>query len=58
MDSPKPVSASGIGHANVRTRLTGLYGDTFEFAMRNGRAGGEISVSLPYVASSSAEKTP
>ena len=44
------VARSGIGIANVRTRLRGLYGDAFEFEMRNAERGGvEVSVSLPYV---------
>lgn len=49
---PAQLSASGIGHTQVRTRLTSLYGDAFEFTMSNGKAGGvEVSVSLPYVVS-------
>jgi two-component system, LytTR family, sensor kinase len=44
------LSALGIGHTHVRTRLTSLYGDDFEFTMRNGKVGGvEVTVSLPYV---------
>jgi two-component system, LytTR family, sensor kinase len=43
-------SNSGIGNANVRTRLTSLYGEAFEFTMRNGKTGGvEVSLSIPYV---------
>jgi LytS/YehU family sensor histidine kinase len=50
---PAGSSGSGIGNANVRTRLKSLYGDAFEFTMRNGKAGGvEVSVSIPYIASS------
>jgi two-component system, LytTR family, sensor kinase len=42
---------SGIGIANVRTRLQSLYGDAFELIMRNQDTGGvEVSVSLPFVA--------
>jgi two-component system LytT family sensor kinase len=61
-DGP-PLSAatlcgSGVGHANVRTRLTNLYGDAFEFTIRNSKVGGvQVSVSLPYVVSPSAEKS-
>jgi two-component system, LytTR family, sensor kinase len=40
---------SGIGIANVRTRLQGLYGDNFELGLRNRARGGvEASVSLPF----------
>jgi LytS/YehU family sensor histidine kinase len=47
-------SGSGLGNANVRTRLKSLYGDAFEFTMRNGKAGGvEVSLSIPYVVSPS-----
>jgi two-component system, LytTR family, sensor kinase len=56
---PAELSGSGVGHANVRTRLTSLYGDAFEFTMRNGKAGGvEVSLSLPYVVSPTAGKNP
>lgn len=41
---------SGIGIANVRTRLQGLYGDQFEFTMKNQNPDGvEVSVSVPFV---------
>lgn len=51
---PVEISGSGIGNVNVRTRLKNLYGDAFEFTMRNGRAGGvEVAISMPYVESSS-----
>jgi two-component system, LytTR family, sensor kinase len=51
---------SGIGIANVRTRLQSLYGDKFEFTMKNHDPGGndpgghdpggvEASVSVPFV---------
>jgi two-component system LytT family sensor kinase len=44
------TAGSGIGMANVRTRLMSLYGDSFELGMRNGNTGGvEVSVSLPLV---------
>lgn len=51
---PIEGSSSGIGNLNVRTRLKNLYGDAFEFTMRNGTAGGvEVAISLPYIVSSS-----
>jgi two-component system LytT family sensor kinase len=41
---------SGIGMANVRTRLHSLYGDAFELSMHNQAPGGvEVSVSVPFV---------
>jgi LytS/YehU family sensor histidine kinase len=41
---------SGIGISNVRARLQSLYGDGFEFSMRNqGTDGVETSLSLPLV---------
>ena len=44
------TSRSGIGIANVRTRLESLYGDAFQLSMRNQEAGGvEVSLSLPFV---------
>jgi LytS/YehU family sensor histidine kinase len=40
---------SGIGLANMRTRLHGLYGDSFRFSMQNQSPGGvEVSVSVPF----------
>ena len=45
------TSHSGIGIANVRTRLRSLYGDAFELSMRNQRLGVEAVVSVPYAAS-------
>ena len=40
----------GIGIANVRTRLQGLYGDGFELTLCNQESGGvAASVSLPFV---------
>jgi two-component system, LytTR family, sensor kinase len=51
---PAEFTGSGLGNANVRTRLKSLYGDAFEFTMRNGKAGGvEVSLSIPYVVSPS-----
>jgi LytS/YehU family sensor histidine kinase len=39
----------GIGIANVRTRLQGLYGDTFKLSMKDeGPSGVEVLVSLPF----------
>jgi two-component system LytT family sensor kinase len=44
----------GIGISNVRTRLQGLYGDGFEWSIRNREPGGvEVSLSLPFVSLSS-----
>jgi two-component sensor histidine kinase len=48
-------SASGIGIANVRTRLQSLYGEGFDFKLENrSPAGVEASVSVPFVSSVSA----
>ncbi|HLJ89189.1 MAG TPA: histidine kinase [Candidatus Angelobacter sp.] len=42
-------AGSGIGIANVRTRLQSLYGDASQLIMRNLEPGGvEVSVSLPF----------
>ena len=44
------VAPSGIGLANMRTRLQGLYGDAFALNMQNQRPGGvEVSVSVPFI---------
>jgi two-component system LytT family sensor kinase len=44
------TNRSGIGISNVRTRLQSLYGDAFEWGMKNQDAGGvEASLSLPFV---------
>jgi two-component sensor histidine kinase len=44
------TARGGIGLANVRTRLEGLYGSAFELRLRNQHTGGvEVSVSLPFV---------
>jgi hypothetical protein len=41
-------TGSGIGISNVRTRLRGLYGEAFEFNVRNQEPGGvEVSLSVP-----------
>lgn len=43
-------SQSGIGMANVRTRLEGLYGDAFQLSLRDQQPGGvEAMVSMPFV---------
>lgn len=39
---------SGIGILNVRKRLESLYGDRFEFDLRNQEAGVEVVMSLPF----------
>jgi two-component system, LytTR family, sensor kinase len=42
--------SSGVGLANVRTRLLQLYGNDFEFDMKNQNTSGvEVSVSVPFV---------
>jgi two-component system LytT family sensor kinase len=44
-----PIPNSGIGISNMRTRLQSLYGDAFEFNMKNqGPSGVEVSVSVPF----------
>jgi two-component sensor histidine kinase len=40
---------SGIGILNVRKRLESLYGDRFEFNMRNQAAGVEVVMCLPFL---------
>ena len=45
---PGAPRGSGIGLANVRARLRGLYGEEFALDLRNTRRGVEASVSLPY----------
>jgi two-component sensor histidine kinase len=42
------IERSGIGLANVRTRLQSLYGAAFELDLRNGLGGVEAVVSLPF----------
>lgn len=40
---------SGIGISNVRNRLHGLYGNAFDFSLKNQKPGGvEASVSVPF----------
>ncbi len=47
------IAGSGIGLANVRTRLESLYGKAFELSLRNGFGGVEAVVSLPLSVDSS-----
>jgi two-component sensor histidine kinase len=52
-------SQTGIGMMNVQTRLRGLYGDAFEFSLRNREPEGvEASVSVPFVTSPAHEGRP
>ena len=47
-------SQSGIGMANVQTRLQGLYGKAFQLSMCNRAPGGvETSISVPFVSAES-----
>jgi two-component system, LytTR family, sensor kinase len=39
---------SGIGIANLRSRLRAMFGDAFEVSLRNHAAGVEVVVSVPY----------
>jgi two-component system, LytTR family, sensor kinase len=39
---------SGVGLANLRSRLRMLYGDEFEFSLRNQAAGVEVLMSVPF----------
>jgi two-component system LytT family sensor kinase len=39
---------SGVGIANLRSRLRMLYGDEFEFSLQNQAAGVEVIVSVPF----------
>ena len=41
-------TGSGVGLGNVRARLKYLYGDAFEFDLRNVQSGVEVRLSLPY----------
>ncbi len=43
---------SGIGIANLRKRLRTMYGDVFDFSLRNQGAGVEVLVSVPFRESS------
>jgi two-component sensor histidine kinase len=41
--------SSGVGLSNLRQRLRGLYGDSYEFSIRNRASSGvEVSVSVPF----------
>ena len=42
------LTGSGIGIANARARLRGLYGDASQLTLRNCDAGVEACVSLPF----------
>jgi signal transduction histidine kinase len=45
-------ATSGVGMANIRTRLHGLYGDTFALSVQNRPPKGvEVAVSVPYTKS-------
>jgi two-component system LytT family sensor kinase len=46
----------GIGLANVRTRLRGLYGDAFELRLHNVPNGVEVLLSFPFVVGPSAQE--
>jgi two-component system LytT family sensor kinase len=39
---------SGIGIANLRSRLRAMYGDAFEVSLRNHAAGVEVLISVPF----------
>lgn len=41
-------SKSGIGIANLRSRLRAMFGDAFEFTLRNQDAGVEVLISVPF----------
>jgi two-component sensor histidine kinase len=48
---PSSLAPSGIGLANMRTRLHGLYGDAFTLHMQNQQPNGvEVTVSVPFLA--------
>jgi two-component system LytT family sensor kinase len=50
---PEKESASGVGLANVRTRLHSLYGERFRLSIDNREPHGvEVSVSVPYAENS------
>jgi LytS/YehU family sensor histidine kinase len=50
---------SGVGMANVRTRLKSLYGAKFDLTMQNRAPDGvEVSLSVPYVLGDSEGNTP
>jgi two-component system, LytTR family, sensor kinase len=40
--------SSGIGIANLRSRLRAMFGDAFEFSLRNHSAGVEVLISVPF----------
>jgi len=41
-------SQSGIGIANLRSRLRAMYGDAFDVSLRNHDAGVEVLISVPF----------
>jgi two-component sensor histidine kinase len=41
-------SRSGIGIANLRSRLSAMFGDAFELSLRNHDAGVEVLISVPF----------
>jgi LytS/YehU family sensor histidine kinase len=52
-DGPKlspdwKTTGSGVGLSNLQSRLQGLYGNRFEFALENASGGVEAKVSIPY----------
>jgi two-component sensor histidine kinase len=50
---PEIKNGSGVGMANVRTRLRGLYGERFHLSVDNREPQGvEVSISVPFVESS------
>jgi two-component system, LytTR family, sensor kinase len=42
------INPSGIGIANLRNRLRAMFGDAFEFSLRNHAAGVEVLISVPF----------
>ena len=44
---------SGIGIANLRSRLRAMFGEAFELSLRNRDAGVEVLVSVPFKESQS-----
>jgi two-component system LytT family sensor kinase len=41
-------NSSGIGIANLRSRLRAMFGDSFEFSLRNHDTGVEVLISVPF----------
>ncbi len=42
------INPSGIGIANLRNRLRAMFGDAFDFSLRNHAAGVEVLISIPF----------